>query len=67
MGALVNIKQAEQLRLAAEYRQHMFNVGIKRGLTEAEASRFAVEQVEMQLILRMKQQQDELLKRKTRR
>ncbi len=66
MGALVNIKQAEQLRLAAEYRQHMYNVGIKRGLTEAEASRFAVEQVEMQLILRMKQQQDEILKRKRR-
>jgi len=66
MGALVNIKQAEQLRLAAEYRQHMFNVGLKRGLSEAEASRFAVEQVEMQLILRMKQQQDEILKRKRR-
>lgn len=64
MGALVNIKQAEQLRLAAEYRQHMYNVGLKRGLSEAEASRFAVEQVEMQLILRMKQQQDEILKRK---
>jgi hypothetical protein len=66
MGALVNIKQAEQLRLAAEYRQHMYNVGIKRGLSEAEASRFAVEQVEAQLILRLKQQQDEILKRKRR-
>jgi hypothetical protein len=64
MGTLVNIKQAEAIRLAAEYREHMFQVGLKRGLTPAEAQRFAAEQVETQLILRMKQQQDEILKRK---
>ena len=64
---MVSREQVEQMRIAAEYRTQMFEVARKRGLSEAEASRFAAEQVEAQLILRMRQQEAELLKRNKRR
>lgn len=60
---MMNQAQAEQLRVAAEYREQMFQVARKRGMNEAEASRFAAVQVETQLILRMRQQEAEMLKR----
>lgn len=62
----MNRQQAEQLRIAADYREQMYRVARQRGMDEAEASRFATEQVESQLILRMRQQETELLKRKRR-